>query len=82
MMSSRFDTGTVREVIRAAKPKAPVDDIGDDADLREAGIDSLDMMTIVLDCSEKAGFEVPDEDIDRLATIKGIVDYFNEKTGA
>ncbi|MDA7765776.1 phosphopantetheine-binding protein [bacterium] len=81
-MSVQFDSGIVKEVILAAKPSFPVDELGDGDDLREAGIDSLDMMTIVLDCSEKAEFEVPDEDINRLATIKGIVDYFNEKTGA
>jgi acyl carrier protein len=81
-MSVRFDSDIVKEVILAAKPGFAVDKMGDDDDLREAGIDSLDMMTIVLDCSEKADFEVPDEDIDHLATIKGIVDYFNEKTGA
>ena len=81
-MSVRFDSGAVREIILAAKPGFEVDDLGDGDDLREAGIDSLDMMTIILDCSEKADFEVPDEDIDQLATIKGIADYFNEKTGA
>ncbi|MBC04244.1 MAG: hypothetical protein CMJ34_13230 [Phycisphaerae bacterium] len=81
-MSVRFDSDAVREIIIAAKPGFQVGEIADGDDLREAGIDSLDMMTIILDCSEKADFEVPDEDIDHLATIKGIVDYFNEKTGA
>ena len=81
-MSIRFDSGAVREIIVAAKPGFQVDDLGDGDDLREAGIDSLDMMTIILDCSEQADFEVPDEDIDQLATIKGIADYFNEKMGA
>lgn len=81
-MSVQFDSGTVREFIIAAKPQFSIDEIGDHDDLRGAGIDSLDMMTIVLDCSEKAGFEVPDEDIDRLTSIDGIVQYFNEKTEA
>jgi acyl carrier protein len=43
--------------------------------LTEAGIDSLEMMNVFLAIEEKFGVKIPDEDLDALSTIDGIVAY-------
>lgn len=43
--------------------------------LTEAGIDSLEMMNVFLAIEEKFGIKIPDEDLDALSTIDGIVAY-------
>lgn len=54
---------------------------GEDYDrpLREIGIDSLDMMSILLAIEEKYNVSVPDQDIDQLKTINLIVSYIENK---
>ncbi|GAA1347961.1 acyl carrier protein [Falsarthrobacter nasiphocae] len=54
----------------------PVEDVqleksfADDLD-----IDSISMMTIVVNCEEKFGVKIPDEDVKGLATVGDAVDY-------
>jgi acyl carrier protein len=50
-----------------------------DRPLREIGIDSLDMMSILLALEEKYNVSVPDEDMDQLKTINLIVAYAESK---
>ena len=69
-----------REIISKARTKINLEELKDGDDLREAGADSLDMMTIILDVSELTGVEVPDEDVEDLATINGIVKYIGERS--
>lgn len=70
----------VRLIIVNARTKVDVDRLGNADDLRAAGADSLDMMTIVLDVSERAGLEVPDEDVEELSSIDDIVAYIGRRT--
>jgi acyl carrier protein len=43
--------------------------------LREAGIDSLDIMTFYLGIEEKFNIKIPDDEIEALDTIDNIVAY-------
>lgn len=43
--------------------------------VREIGIDSLDMMSILLALEEKYHIGIPDEDMDQLKTINLIISY-------
>jgi acyl carrier protein len=43
--------------------------------LKEAGIDSLEVMNVFLAIEEKYGIKISDEDIDELNTIDAIVAY-------
>ena len=43
--------------------------------LKDAGIDSLDIMTFFLGIEEKFNIKIPDEDIDALDTIDNIIAY-------
>ena len=50
-----------------------------DADLREDfDADSLDMVDLIMDVEDEFGVEVPDEVLDKLITVKDVVDYIEE----
>lgn len=42
---------------------------------KEAGIDSLEMMSVFLGIEEKYGIHIPDQDLDQLDTIDNIIQY-------
>ena len=46
-----------------------------DMQLREAGVDSIEMFTVFLALEEKFGIKIPDADIDKLDTVNNIVRY-------
>ena len=79
-MNGPLQAEQLREIISKARTKINLEELKDGDDLREAGADSLDMMTIILDVSELTGVEVPDEDVEDLATINGIVKYIGERS--
>ncbi len=55
-----------------------VSTIKDDTILSEIGIDSLEMMDVLLKIEEKFNIKIPDEDIDALNTIDSIVSYLQK----
>mgnify|MGYP001344902474 CR=1 FL=1 len=57
--------------------KAEIQDY--DRPLKEMGVDSLDLSTILLDLEEKYSIKIPDEDISRLTTVNLIAAYINRK---
>ena len=55
------------------------DEITLDADLREDfDADSLDMVDLIMDIEDEFGVEVPDEILDKLVTVKDVIDYIEE----
>lgn len=64
-------------IIKDAETMIAPDKLTENADLRDIGADSLDMMNILLSIQEKYGVEVPDEDIEKLASISDICNYLN-----
>ena len=40
--------------------------------------DSIEMVDIVMDIEDEFGVEVPDEILDKLVTVKDVVDYIEE----
>lgn len=44
-------------------------------------IDSLSMMTIVVNAEEKFGVRIPDEDVKGLTTVRAAVDYITKAQG-
>lgn len=52
---------------------------GDTNLAKEAGIDSLEMMSVFLGIEEKYGIHIPDQDLDRLDTIDNIIDYLQNR---
>ena len=48
--------------------------------LKELGVDSLDVAGIFLAIQEKMDVRVPDDDIDRLNTVRLIANYVDERS--
>ncbi|RCK80723.1 MAG: Acyl carrier protein [Candidatus Ozemobacter sibiricus] len=49
--------------------------------IEDLGADSLDTVELVMDLEEHFGIEIPDEDAEKLKTVKDAVDYITQKKG-
>lgn len=47
----------------------------------DLGADSLDLVELVMAMEEAFGMEVPDEDAEKLRTVKDVLDYVKAKVG-
>jgi len=53
--------------------------IRDDTLFEDSGIDSLALLELVSELQTLSGLEIPDDDVERISTIAGIVRYLNER---
>lgn len=65
-------------LIKNANTMIDMDDLTADANLRDIGADSLDMMNILLAIQEKYAVEVPDKEIEKLVNVTAICTYLNQ----
>ncbi len=49
--------------------------------IEDLGADSLDTVELVMDLEEHFQIEIPDEDAEKLKTVKDAVDYITKKKG-
>lgn len=49
---------------------------------RDLGADSLDVLELIMGIEEEFELEIPDPDIDRLTTVKDLIDYVSERCAA
>lgn len=47
--------------------------------IEDLGADSLDTVELVMAFEEEFGAEIPDEDAEKLTTVKAVVEYLTEK---
>lgn len=47
----------------------------------DLGADSLDLVELVMTMEETFGMEVPDEDAEKLKTVKDVIEYVKSKIG-
>ncbi len=47
----------------------------------DLGADSLDLVELVMAMEEEFGMEVPDEEAEKLRTVKDVIDYVKQKVG-
>lgn len=45
----------------------------------DLGADSLDTVELVMELEEKFGIDIPDEDAEKIRTVKDAVDYIEKK---
>lgn len=50
----------------------------DSAFLDDLGADSLDIVEFIMALEEEFGIEIPDEDVEKISTVKDVVDYILE----
>lgn len=76
-MSNQFE-----EVKRIVVDKLQVDEkqvTMEASFIEDLGADSLDTVELVMDLEEHFGIEIPDEDAEKLKTVKDAVDYIAKK---
>ena len=49
--------------------------------VEDLGADSLDLVELVMAMEEAFGMEVPDEDAEKLRTVKDVIEYVKSKVG-
>jgi len=47
----------------------------------DLGADSLDIVELVMAFEEEFGIEIPDEDAEKISTVKNAVDYIDQHSG-
>jgi len=65
------------EVLAGIAPEADLATLGENEDLREMlDLDSMDFMNFVVGLHQKTGRAIPETDVPKLYTLKGLVGYF------
>jgi len=73
---------TASDILKAIEKANAVNDVNAlevDKLLSDQGVDSLDFSGVLFNLEEAFNIEIPDEDIDGLATINDLVQYVNNK---
>ncbi len=78
---------TYRQIVRTALGKVAPDvdaaALDPDLDLQdEAGLDSMDVLNLVVEVYEATGTEIPERDYPYLSTLGGFADYLAARAGA
>jgi acyl carrier protein len=70
----------IKSVI-AEKAGKSVSDIRDDTSfIEDLGLDSLDLVDMIMKLEEEFGISIPDEDLDKIRTVKDAINYIKEKS--
>ena len=68
----------IRNAIQTSVMGFDVEKLKNDEDFIDAGMDSLDHLSILLNLEESYGVKkIPDEDLDLCRSINGILDYLS-----
>ncbi|MGN0829194.1 MAG: acyl carrier protein [Akkermansia sp.] len=67
----------VKEIIAAQLSVEPEKVTSEAKFIEDLGADSLDTVELVMAFEEKFSIEVPDEDAEKLKSVKDVVDYIN-----
>lgn len=65
--------GRIKKVV-AEQLGVPIEDVKLESSLKELGADSLDAVELVMAIEEEFGISIPDEEAEKLLTIKQILD--------
>ncbi len=80
-MSEQEILAGLAEIINEETGLEPEDVQLDKSFTEDLDIDSLSMMTIVVNAEEKFGVRIPDEDVKSLTTVQDAVDYITKAQG-
>jgi len=82
MMAREEVVKTVKDII-VEKLGVNLSEVTEEASfVDDLGADSLDTVELVMDFEEKFSLEIPDEDAEKIRTVKDAVDYIENKKKA
>lgn len=68
----------VRKIIADTLSKSESEIKPESSLTEDLGADSLEIVELAMAMEEEFSIEIPDEDIEKIATVKDIIDYINE----
>ena len=71
-------TEQIKDVITEVVIGFDIENLREDQNLLDAGIDSLDHMNILLAIEEQCGIEIPNQDVEECTSIEGILLYIQK----
>ena len=71
---------TIKDIIKKEDLNVDVERMEAEVPLKEYGIDSLDMYSILLKLEVTFEIKIPDEDVDKLDNLKNIMNYIKEES--
>lgn len=74
-----IDSEDIKKIIGEVVVGFDNSSLEDEMNFSEAGIDSLDQANILLEIEERHDVKIPDEAVSRCSSIRGIIEFFNEK---
>ena len=77
-MSSDEIFEDVKKIIIDQLGVADNDVTGDASFIDDLGADSLDIVELIMALEEKFDIEIPDEDAEKVSTVKDVVEYIKE----
>ena len=66
------------EVLTGLKEKLALSSIDENSRLQDLGIDSLDIVELVMALEEEFDMEIPDSDAEKVVTVGDVVEYIKE----
>lgn len=79
-MSDTQLRATILEALERVAPEADLDTLSPDENIQEAlEIDSYDFLMFLVGLDEALGIEVPEVDYDKVASLKGVMQYMSSK---
>jgi acyl carrier protein len=74
---------TIRDAISRVAPDVDPSSIPNDAEIREeAGLDSMDLLSVLAEVAKATGVEVPEAEYGSITTIDDFAEYLRAHVGA
>ena len=74
---------TIRDAISRVAPDVDPSSIPNDAEIREeAGLDSMDLLSVLAEVAKATGVEVPEAEYGSITTIDDFAEYLRSQIGA
>jgi acyl carrier protein len=65
-------------IVKALKKRGAKGDLSPNSKFKNMGLDSLDLMDMVIQLEDELNIRVPDDELEELNTIKDLVDLINK----
>lgn len=78
-MSSEDTTRRVKDLIAESLGVNPSEVNPDASFIDDLGADSLDIVELVMAIEKEFNIEIPDEDAERISTVKDAINYISDK---
>ncbi|MSQ00772.1 MAG: acyl carrier protein [Myxococcales bacterium] len=78
-MASEDTTRRVKDLIAESLGVNPAEVAPDASFIDDLGADSLDIVELVMAIEKEFGIEIPDEDAEKISTVKDAINYISDK---